>query len=224
MTDPRQEGRLTFILCIKPDSSICADLLQAQISSCLSVPSAQLLIGLSEADERIESAVQGNLRGGRVRLAVLNDCSLYDGWNKAVELVETPYLAFLGYGDCVVNPLHFEHVDLAGLDALFARVLVFSQNANRLMGRRFNWHIHYWRQRVAMIGAIFCKDFIHTERFDPTLKIVGDYEFLLRAGKRMKAGFVPLTVATMPAGGLSDQNFERLMAEVRDVRRRRRSV
>ncbi|WP_194745464.1 hypothetical protein [Thermaurantiacus tibetensis] len=215
-------ARLTFILCIKPGPGIATETLDAQLASCLAVRRADVLVGLSEADEPTASALAPWEARGRVHLAVLKDRSLYDGWNRAAALANGEELTFLGLGDCVINPDHFDGADLTGLDALFARALVFDGRRERIFGAPFRRRIHYWRQQVAMVGAILRREFVLETGFDPALHIAGDWEFLLRAGDRMRAGFRPLTVVSMPGGGLSERRFAALMAEVRRVRAERR--
>jgi hypothetical protein len=214
---------LTFILCIKVDPLIETDLLNAQIASCLAVRRARVLIGLSAPDARIEAIVAPWTAGARVSLNVLNDRSLYDGWNKAVALAATPHVVFLGYGDCVLNPLHFEHADLLGLDVLFARALVYGGDADRVQGCSFNRHIHARRQMVAMVGAIFQRELLLANPFDARLRIVGDWELLLRLGVRLRTGYRRLIVVSMLGGGLSESQFDKLMAEVRQIRAERRA-
>lgn len=198
-------------------------LLTAQIASCLAVPRACLLVGLSAPDARIEAIVAPWTAGGRVALHALNDRSLYDGWNKAVALADTADVVFLGYGDCVVNPLHFDRADLSGLDVLFARALVYGPDGDRVQGRSFNRHIHARRQMVAMVGAIFRRDLLLANPFDARLRIVGDWELLLRLGATLRTDFRRLTVVSMPGGGLSESQFDKLMAEVRQIRAERRA-
>lgn len=215
-------NQITFIICIKVEADLDIPLLNAQIASCLSVSSSKLIIGLNQPNEQIESRLSSIISDQRITLSILNDKSLYDGWNKAVSIAETEYISFLGFGDCVINPRYFESVDLSHLDAVFARALIYSDRGDRVSGRPFNRHLHYWKQMVAMIGAIFRRDIVAKAGFDASLRIVGDYEFLLRVGKDLKAGFFPLTVVSMPSGGLSEGNYDSLMEEVHQVRKKHR--
>ena len=73
---------------------------------------------------------------------------------------------------------------------------------------------------MAFGGAIFARAFAAEHGFDATLKIAGDWEFLLRTGKRLRWRYAPLIAITMPDGGLSVHGHDTLMTEVRHVRRR----
>lgn len=222
MAAPRRAADLTFILCIKVDPGIEAELLIAQIASCLAVQRGCLLIGLNTDDSRIAAIIAPWLTSGRVALAILNDRSLYDGWNKALARATTPFVVFLGYGDCIINPGHFDTADMDGLDVLFARALIYHAAGDRIHGRAFNRFIHARRQVVAMTGAIFRRDLLLSHPFDPRLRIVGDWELLLRLGTVLRTGFRRVVAVSMPAGGMSEGQPDRLMAEVRQVRAERR--
>jgi hypothetical protein len=41
-------------------------------------------------------------------------------------------------------------------------------------------------------------------KFDPSYRIAGDYEFLLRPRESLRAAFTPAVTVTMGAGGVSD--------------------
>jgi glycosyltransferase len=58
---------------------------------------------------------------------------------------------------------------------------------------------------VAHVGSFHRRTlFERLGQFDQTYPIVGDYEFLLRAGPQLKAAFLDAVTAEMAAGGQSD--------------------
>jgi hypothetical protein len=214
---------LTFIICIKPSSDLLPSVLATQVMSCLCVKESSVFIGLSDPSEVVTSGMRRlcgePLAAGRIDVQVLNDTSLYDGWNRSLGHCDTRWVSFLGYGDLVVNPAFYvEQCTRTNVDAVFSRVLIHGPGSFRIFGQSFRRRCHLFRQTVAFSGALWSREFVSHHRFDPSYLVAGDYEFLLRSGQELRSVFVAAASVAMPAGGLSERARDQARSEIARAR------
>ena len=148
------------------------------------------------------------------------DDGVYDAWNKAVRVARGEWIAFLGADDTYLPGSIGRYVETArthpGAEYISSRIrLVYPGGQSRVVGRPWEWPRFRRYMCVAHVGSFHRRSLL--ERlgpFDPSYRIVGDYELLLRAGADLSAAFLDEVTARMAAGGQSDG-----LAAVREAHR-----
>lgn len=138
------------------------------------------------------------------------DTGIYDAWNKALQHARGDWIAFLGAGDRLVPDAIESLVRMvtsasAPLDFVSGRVDLYQgERFIRTVGRPWDWATFKKYMGVAHPAALHSAAyFARHGRFDASLRIVGDYELLLRAGAGLKAAFLDKSLALMEVGGTS---------------------
>ena len=141
-----------------------------------------------------------------------SDLGIYDAWNKGVALARGQWIAFLGaddifYPDSLACYQSFvvSHPDL---DYVSSRIrLVRASGGSRIIGQPWSWAVFRRYMNVAHVGSLHHQRLFEKHgRFDVKWKICGDYEFLLRSGEQLRAGFVDEVLVEMAAGGISESS------------------
>jgi glycosyltransferase involved in cell wall biosynthesis len=94
-------------------------------------------------------------------------------------------------------------------------------------GHPWRWQEFRWYNTIPHQAAFTSRNFFEkVGHFDESLRIVIDYEFYLRAGKRLKAQFIPINISATRLGGLSEnhQQMVRREDERRRVQRKARAL
>lgn len=138
------------------------------------------------------------------------DTGIYDAWNKALQHARGDWIAFLGAGDRLVPDAIESLVRMATsasapLDFISGRVDLYQgERFIRTVGRPWDWSTFKKYMGVAHPGALHSAAyFARHGGFDASLRIVGDYELLLRAGAGLRAAFLDKSLALMEVGGAS---------------------
>lgn len=137
------------------------------------------------------------------------DSGIYDAWSKGVQLARGSWIGFLGAGDCYFKNSLREYAKLLtkypNLDYVSSRVELFDNRGySRVIGRPWKWEVFKRYMCVAHVGSMHSIRLFKTYgMFDKNYRISGDYEFLLRPGAKLRAGFLDLMLARMQAGGIS---------------------
>ncbi len=139
------------------------------------------------------------------------DTGIYDAWNKGVKLTAGDWIAFLGSDDhyqCDALMRYVEFISGCGrpLDYVSSRVSVQCANGiRRSRGTAWEWETFRVYMNVAHPGSLHHRRlFERFGEFDSSYHSSGDYEFLLRAGAELRAGFIDLITAEVLRGGVSD--------------------
>ena len=137
------------------------------------------------------------------------DQGIYDAWNKGLVLAQGQWIAFLGADDVFIpGALAYyqyfvdNHPDL---DYVSSRLRLIHQNGrSQIIGQAWSWPIFRHYMNVAHVGSLHHRRLFERHGgFDSTWKICGDYEFLLRSGAQLRAGFIDEVLVEMAAGGIS---------------------
>lgn len=141
------------------------------------------------------------------------DQGIYDAWNKGLLLAHGDWVCFLGADDQLFPDAIESMVNVAGespepLDLVSGKVQLCSRGVpRRTIGKPWTWGRFRKYMSVAHVGSMHnMAYFKRYGGFDVGFRIAGDYELLLRAGPRLKAGFVDKVLAKMEVGGVSNQN------------------
>ena len=157
------------------------------------------------------------------------DKGIYDAWNKALARAKGDWVCFLGADDYFWDAQVLEKVAgyLQGLDqglcVAYGKIMAVNEAGETLysvgqpwpvVGRRFKTLMSIPHPGTMHRAELFRKH----GKFDPSFKIAGDYDLLLRELKDGQAAFMEsITVAGVRQGGVSNdpQNILRAMHEIR---------
>ena len=140
------------------------------------------------------------------------DDGIYDAWNKGLRLARGRWIAFLGADDVYLPDALLEYAryfaDQPELEYVSARVELFDGTGRtRVIGQPWHWASFRRYMCVAHVGSLHARSLFATYgQFDRNYRVCGDYELLLRAGARLRAGYVDRVHARMQAGGISNSN------------------
>lgn len=138
------------------------------------------------------------------------DDGIYDAWNKAISISRGDWVSFLGSDDMyVLNALDWYVEDIIlddDIRYISSKVNLISDNKIvRTIGQNWCWNRFKKYMNVAHVGSLHHRSLFEDNGvYDSTLKIVADYEFLMRVGEKLNAGFLDKVTAEMRVGGASD--------------------
>jgi glycosyltransferase involved in cell wall biosynthesis len=140
------------------------------------------------------------------------DGGIYDAWNKGVKLSRGDWIAFLGADDIYLDGAIEGYVELINSysdvspEYVSSRVnLISKSKVLNVIGQPWKWKVFQRYMCVAHVGSFHHKSlFLKYGLFDPTYKICGDYELLLRAKDKLRAIYLNLTTVNMKVGGISN--------------------
>jgi glycosyltransferase involved in cell wall biosynthesis len=155
------------------------------------------------------------------------DAGIYDAWNKGIKWARGRWIAFLGaddeyYPDALERYAQFlsSHDDGA-LQYVSSRV-DFMRDGRRLatIGKPWSWPAFSRYMTVAHVGSLHHRSlFDQFGAFDPSYRICGDYELLLRPRAALRAAFLPATTARMAYGGVSNVSPRPALLEAERAKR-----
>lgn len=142
------------------------------------------------------------------------DKGIYDAWNKGIKNTTGDWIMFVGADDQLMpnalniyNQFIVDNVESDDIDFISTRVRMIDENGNtiRIKGWPFLWPVFLKEMTIAHPGALHSKRlFEKYGNFNIDYKIVGDYEFLLRAGDSLKSLYLDTVTVIMSEGGASD--------------------
>lgn len=141
------------------------------------------------------------------------DFGIYDAWNKGIKRAKGEWVMFLGADDELLPKALDQYKKFLykskseEYDLISSQIQVIDKNGNKIrkIGFPYQWPEFLKNMLIAHPGALHSKKlFERIGNFNIKYKIVGDYEFLLRAGKELNAGFLEEVTVLMREGGASD--------------------
>jgi len=139
-----------------------------------------------------------------------NDSGVFDAWNKGLQLSHGKWIGFLGADDFYELNAIQKYVE--NIDLLFDVEFISSQSylitkekkTIRIIGKPWNWKDFSIYMNVAHVGSLHHRSLFEKYGiYDTNFPVCADYEFLLRAGNKLKAGFVNEVLCNFRAGGQS---------------------
>lgn len=151
------------------------------------------------------------------------DTGIYDAWNKGVSLSRGDWISFLGADDFYIeNALTLYAIQISKsdeVDFISSKIdLVAHEKVVRTIGGKWSWLQFKRNMNVAHVGSLHRRSlFCDNGLYDLGLKIIADYELLLRVGPELKAEFINNITARMRVGGVSDGGLQ-VFREVAQVK------
>lgn len=147
------------------------------------------------------------------------DRGIYDAWNKGIDASRGRFISFLGADDVLEPGALMAYIDCIrrspDIEYWSSRAVLGGQHG-RVVGKPWHWPEFRRYMIVSHVGSLHRRDlYAHYGRYDASFRIAGDYEFLLRAGNNLKAGFVNAVTVTMGTDGISNQQALSALNETR---------
>lgn len=152
------------------------------------------------------------------------DAGIYDAWNKGLSHATGEYIAFLGADDFYYpNALRIYSEYIQGhpdVEYISSRVNYVGLHT-RVIGKPLIWSRFCRRMTVAHVGSLHRRSlYDRLGEYDTSFKAAGDYEFLVRAGKYIKSGFIDYVSANMSGGGVSTRLALTSLRETFQIKRK----
>ena len=142
------------------------------------------------------------------------DKGIYDAWNKGIEVSKGDWVLFIGADDillpdAILNYVAFieknYHQDKDYISSKIQLISPKSESIVKTIGERWEWPKFNHTMTVAHPGSFHSRKlFDKFGKYDISYKITGDYELLMRPGKKLNAGFMDIITVRMTKGGASD--------------------
>jgi glycosyltransferase involved in cell wall biosynthesis len=152
------------------------------------------------------------------------DNGIFDAWNKGLNLAKGDWIAFLGADDAYTPGAIRRYTEAARQhpDAEFIcsrAQLVHPAGYSPIFGAAWKWPTCARFMTSIHVGTMHKRSlFERYGVFDTSYRSAGDYEFLLRAGSKLEAAFIPDVTVRMRSGGASDSAsglYEARQAKIR---------
>jgi glycosyltransferase involved in cell wall biosynthesis len=146
------------------------------------------------------------------------DEGIYDAWNKGIKASCGEWIMYLGSDDVLCNGIlekKLSFIDSSPqVEYLSGKVMLVDENLNkiRIIGKPYDWSSFKTYMNVAHVASLHKRSLY--EKFgyyDVQFKICGDYEFLLRMNRNLKAEYINEVFAKMRVGGASSGSFDSLV-------------
>lgn len=140
------------------------------------------------------------------------DLGVYDAWNKGIKMSKGEWITFIGsddvlYPDAMEKYVAFLNNSKEEYDYVSSKMHIIGTKGEmvRTLGKAWNWSEFRTSFIVAHPGSLHARAYFQKYgTYDPSFKICGDYDMLLRAGEALKAGYLNYDTIRMSLGGLSD--------------------
>lgn len=143
------------------------------------------------------------------------DRGIYDAWNAALTQARGEWVSFLGCDDRYAHPEALAHMlsvacSRPGLEFVSAQANMLDEHGDvwRVKGVAWDWSNLKVKRRSSIVHTSSLHSRALLERvgpFDPSFRVAGDYDFLLRAGPQLQAAFLPEVVIHRGGSGVSQQ-------------------
>jgi len=154
------------------------------------------------------------------------DSGIYEAWNTGLKLATGNYICFIGADDYFHGNESLSHLEEALSEEKYDLVTSMGLflgpgNKNHIIGKPWNFKSLQKRITICHPGLMHHRSlFSKYGEFDASLKIVGDYEFLLRLPESIKSKHVAIPTVCIRDGGISRSRLSLMLSEKRQVQSR----
>lgn len=149
------------------------------------------------------------------------DTGIYDAWNKGLKLSTGEWISFLGSDDVYLdNALEsyseFISQQEKAIDLVHSNNKVVNDNGKviREIDGKWSWKVFRRKMNIAHVGSFHNINYFKTYGiFNTDYKIAGDYELLLRAGKKLRTAKFDSVTVLMGYGGISNNQIFKVFTE-----------
>ena len=149
------------------------------------------------------------------------DKGIYDAWNKAVQISCGQWIGFLGADDFYelnAIQMYVENINLNTEVEFISSQCYFCTKDKKILrkiGKSWNWKDFSIYMNIAHVGSLHRKSLFEKYGiYDINFKVCGDYDFLLRAGDKLKAGFVNQILCNTRNDGISNDGTSKIFEEI----------
>lgn len=152
------------------------------------------------------------------------DTGIYNAWNKGLDLAKGDWISFLGSDDIylpkAIQQYRKQMFKNPESDFITAKARIVS---NGILEREFgtDWHWKSFKREMKILhaGGFINKNYIlQYGKFDESYRIAGDYELLLRKGKKLNVIFINQFLVEMNADGVSNTLIQKALKEAMQAR------
>jgi glycosyltransferase involved in cell wall biosynthesis len=153
------------------------------------------------------------------------DDGIYEAWNKGLSRASGRYIGFVGSDDILLPGAlctYLNHIRCQPEIEYWSAKVALGRIDGRVIGQPWRWNKFRRYMNVAHVGSLHRRDLY--DRFgiyDTWYRIAGDYEFLLRVGNNLNAGFIDQVTAIMGDGGASNKLALKAISEAAVAKRDR---
>jgi glycosyltransferase involved in cell wall biosynthesis len=137
------------------------------------------------------------------------DGGIYEAWNKGLSRASGRYIGFVGADDILQHgalKTYLNHIQQQPEIEYWSSKVALGRMDGRVIGKPWDWRRFRRYMNVAHVGSLHRRDlYDRFGNYDTTYRIAADYEFLLRVGDSLKAGFIDQVTAIMGDGGVSNK-------------------
>lgn len=151
-----------------------------------------------------------------------HDAGIYDAWNQMLAVAKGEYICFLGADDrfhdisSLYNLISF--LKEGQYDLVTSKALLVGGNKEHVIGGPWCYKDLWRKMGVIHPGMLHHRTlFDRYGSFDSSLKIVGDYEFLLRLKPETTTLHFDDVLTNIGDSGISRSQFKKMLAEKRKV-------
>ncbi len=154
------------------------------------------------------------------------DSGIYEAWNTGLKLATGNYICFIGADDYFHDNESLSHLEEALSEEKYDLVTSMGLflgpgNKNHIIGKPWNFKSLQKRITICHPGLMHHRSlFSKYGEFDAILRIVGDYEFLLRLPESIKSKHVAIPTVCIRDGGISRSRLSLMLSEKRQVQSR----
>ena len=149
------------------------------------------------------------------------DNGVFDAWNKGLQLSCGKWIGFLGADDFYeLNAIqkYVKNINmLNGVEYISSKSYLITRDKKilRVIGKPWNWKSFSIYMTVAHVGSLHHRSlFEKYGTYDIKFPVCADYEFLLRAGNKLKSSFISDILCNFRVGGHSQGESHWGVAEI----------
>jgi glycosyltransferase involved in cell wall biosynthesis len=149
------------------------------------------------------------------------DSGIYDAWNKALKKVNSDWIAFLGSDDTYYsNALELYNIEInknPAINYISSQVEYIDCEGKvlKILGNPYNYNQMIRYMDIAHVGSFHHKElFKKYGNYSTDYKIVSDYDFFMKCGKNINAGYFKTITARMLNAGISNNNTKIVYNEI----------